>query len=142
MIRFDASGVSILDPVTGEKVSIFNPAYDRLGQIKDKQDQAEKDNTKTAYDYTLTLKRLQSDIDAGLIAGTVAPIKPQRKVVSDAGEVTNVPFVPPLPDLVIPKFGEPLPTVIAIPVADKQANQQAILYNMVLAMFRKMFPEA
>jgi hypothetical protein len=56
--------------------------------------------------------------------------------VADTGEVTYTPFVPTLPDLVIPKTFPSGP--IAVPTVDKQG----IMYNMILAMFRKMFPEA
>jgi hypothetical protein len=42
-----------------------------------------------------------------------------------------------LPDLVIPKT-VPSSGQIAVPSVDKQG----LMYNMVLAMFRKMFPEA
>jgi hypothetical protein len=56
--------------------------------------------------------------------------------VSDTGEVSYTPFVPPLPDLVVPKTAAS--GAIAAPTLDKQA----VMYNMVLAMFRKMFPEA
>ena len=76
-------------------------------------------------------------VDAG--HAVPAPAKPLMMVVADTGETTFAPFEPPLKDLIPAAPSRPAPTgSIKVDTPDKQA----ILYNMVLAMFRKMFPDA
>lgn len=146
MIQFDKDGVTLfyLD-ADAKRIShnyMEGTAYDAMLIIRDEQIQAIRENLQTATNYTNVLKGLQESIDAGRLEGIIAPPKPLQKFVADTGEMTFVPFVPPLPDLVIPPAALPNPGKIVVPVVDKQANQQAIMYNMILAMFRKMFPEA
>lgn len=145
MIQYDRDGVTLFYiEADGKRISHYyteGKAYSDMLDVRSAQLEAVRENLLTAANYTNVVKGIQMSVDAGRLHDA-APPKPLQKVAADTGEVTYVPFVPPLLDLVIPKAGVPLPTVIAIPVADKQANQQAILYNMILAMFRKMFPEA
>jgi hypothetical protein len=140
MIQFDKDGVTLYYvDANGKKLSHYfmeGTAYGEMLNVRDAQLQAIQENTQTEANYKTTLGNLQLNLNASPSATVVAPPKPLQKVVSDTGEVSYTPFVPPLADLVVPKVAPSGP--IAVPTVDKQA----IMYNMILAMFRKLFPEA
>lgn len=134
MIQFDKDGVTLFYiDATGKRIShnfMEGQAYCDMLTVLDAQQQAARDNAQTVATYERTL----TDMEAANHYDPIPP-KPLEKLVSDTGEVTFAPFVPPLRDLVIPKSA-PSSGLIAAVVPDKQA----IMYNMILAMFRKMFP--
>ena len=57
-------------------------------------------------------------------------------MVSDTGEATFVAFSPALPDVVMPKVSAPSSGSIKVETVDTQA----IMYAMITAIYRKMFP--
>jgi hypothetical protein len=146
MIQFDKDGVTLYYvDADGKKISHYfmeGAAYGEMLSVRDAQLQVVRENALAQANYNTTLTNLQLNVNASGIA-LPAPAKPLQKVVSDTGVVSYTPFVPPLADLVIPPPAAPgsvhglVNTGAAVP-----PDTQAILYNMVLAMFRKMFPEA
>jgi hypothetical protein len=141
MIQFDKDGVTLFYiDANGKKVShnfLEGTAYNDMVVVRDAQIQAIRENTQTQTNYETALANAQQNVDAGRTVD--APVKPLQKVVDDTGEVTFVPFDPPLKDLVVvPVKSAPSSGLIAQPTVDKQA----IMYNMILAMFRKTFPDA
>jgi hypothetical protein len=141
MIQFDKDGVTLFYiDANGKKFShnyLEGTAYDEMLNVRGAQMQAMRENTQTAANYTTVLEGLQGNVNTGRgDQMPPAPAKPLQKVVSDTGEVSYTPFVPPLPDLVIPK------TIPSGPIAVPALDKQSIMYNMILAMFRKLFPEA
>jgi len=139
MIQFDTNGVTLFYiDADGNKVwhnFMDGAPYNDMLTIKCEQQQAATDNLQAASNYTTVIANLQISVDAGRTVAP-APPKPLRKVVSDTGDVTYTAFVPALPDLVITKPGT------AVPAPAAPVDQQAVMYNMILAMFRKMFPSA
>lgn len=141
MIQYDKDFVTLyyID-ANGKKVSAYFAdivAYPKMDEIMGAQQQAMRENAKAVDDYRNALAKTQASVDIGRAdQAPPAPVKPLQKVVADTGEITYVPFVPPLPDLVIPK------TVPSGPIAVPTMDKQGLMYNMILAMFRKMFPEA
>ena len=141
MIQYDKDGVTLFYvDTTGKKFSHYfmeGAAYNDMVNVRDAQLQAIRENTQTVANYETALANAQLSVDAGHTVPV--PAKPLMKVVSDTGETTFAPFEPPLKDLVPAAPTRPAPTgSIKVETQDKQA----ILYNMVLAMFRKMFPDA
>lgn len=141
MIQYDKDGVTLFYvDASGRKISHYfmeGEPYNALVMIRDAQLQAIRENTQTAANYDTALATVQVNVDAG--HAMAAPVKPLQKVVSDTGETTFVPFDPPLKDLVPSNAGKPAPSgSIKVETPDKQA----IMFNMIQAMFRKMFPDA
>ena len=144
MIQFDTDGVTLFYiAADNSRVShnfMDGQVYDDMLTILGAQKQAAKDNTKAVSDYTTSLATAQTNIGR---PGFVMPVKPLQKVVADAdGAVTMVPFSPALPDLVLPTVDPSSMSGIANPTVAAPPNKQDVMYNMILAMFRKMFPEA
>ena len=140
MIQFDKDGVTLFYiDANGQRVAhnyMEGTAYDDMLTIMGAQKQAAIENTQAVSNYNTALVNAQTSVDAGRTA--TAPPKPLQKVVADAdGAVTYIPFVPPLADLVTPPIATP-----SGPIAAPTLDKQAILYNMVLALFRKAFPDA
>ena len=140
MIQFDKDGVTLFYiDASGTKIShnfMEGTAYDDMLTIMGAQKQAAIENTQAVSNYNTALVNAQTSVAAGRTA--TAPPKPLQKVVADAdGAVTYIPFVPPLADLVTPPIATP-----SGPIAAPTLDKQAILYNMVLALFRKAFPDA
>jgi hypothetical protein len=145
-IQYDKDGVTLFYiDANGQRVAAGytdTERYSGLLLIMGEQKQAGLDNAQAVTKYNAALGAIQSEIDTGR-AGlnpdipTQPPPKPLQKIVSDTGVVSYVPFVPPLADLVIPKT-TPSTGLIAAVVPDKQA----IMFNMISAMFRKEFPDA
>ena len=141
MIQYDKDGVTLfyLD-ATGKKIShnfLEGTAYDDMLNVRGAQLQALRENTQAVANYNTVLANVQVSVDASR-PHDAAPAKPLQKVVSDTGEVSYTPFEPALADLVTPVPNAPSSGKIAVVVPDKNA----IMYNMILAMFRKMFPDA
>jgi hypothetical protein len=139
MIQFDKDGVTLFYiDANGNKIShnyMEGAAYNDMLTVRTAQLQAARDNTQAVANYNTALGTVQASVDAGR-PHDAAPTKPLQKVVSDTGDVSFAPFDPPLPDLVIPK------TVASGPIAAPTVDKQAIQFNMIQAMFRKMFPDA
>jgi len=139
VIQFEQNGVTLFYfDANGNKIShtyTEGTAYSDMVNIRSDQLQAVAQNALAVTNYNNTLANVQTNVDAGR-PHDAAPAKPLQKNVSDTGDVTYTPFVPPLADLVIPV------TVPSGSIAAPTLDKQAILYNMVLAIFRKMFPDA
>ena len=134
MITYDKDGVTLIDG-SGNRVSPFSgKPYSDLLAILDLQIAAKSENSHQVDLYTQALHNAQTSIDAGRAAD--APVKPLQKVVSDTGDTTYVAFSPVLPDLVVPPKGPMDAPHIAVPSVDTQA----IMYAMITAIYRKMFP--
>jgi hypothetical protein len=156
MIQYDKDGVTLFYIDTnGKRVSHYfmeGTPYSDMLDIRSAQLSAMAENTAAVNDYNQKLANVQLNVDAGRGAGLAAPTKPLQKIVSDTGVVSSAPFDPPLADLIVPvtvpsTVNAPGPVVNrSIPptsAATDTANKQtAIMYNMILAMFRKMFPDA
>ena|ERR1035437_2242069 len=141
MIQFDKNGTSLIGP--NGSVSLFNSdAFGKLMAIRDAQLQTILENTQNQGDYNTKLANAQANVKA---SGTfiAAPIKPLMKIISDTGVVSYEPFVPALADLV-----EPAPATdnavhgLANSGAVLPPDPQAQMFNMISAMFRKMFPDS
>jgi hypothetical protein len=149
MIQYDKDGVTLFYiDATGKKIShnfLEGTAYDDMLNVRGAQLQALRENTQAVANYNTVLGNAQMNIGR---PGFVAPTKPLQKLVSDTGDVSFGPFDPPLPDLVIPVISATAPIaaggLMGQMVRDGAAkpDTQAIMYNMILAMFRKMFPDA
>ena len=141
MIQYDKDGVTLFYiDATGKKIShnfLEGTAYDDMLNVLGAQLQALRENTQAVANYNTALANVQVSVDASR-PHDAAPAKPLQKVVSDTGEVSYTPFEPALADLVTPVPNAPSSGKIAVVVPDKNA----IMYNMILAMFRKMFPDA
>ena len=141
MIQYDKDGVTLFYvDAAGKRTAHYfmeGAPYNDMVNIRDAQLQAIRENTQTVANYETALANAQISVDAG--HAVPAPAKPLMKVVSDTGETSYAPFDPPLKDLVPAVPTRPAPSgSIKVDTPDKQA----IMYNMILAMFRKMFPEA
>ena len=147
MIQFDTDGVTLFYiDATGNKISqnfMSGQPYTDWLNIRDEQLAAARSNTQAAANYATALANAQISVNAGKGGAELAPAKPTMQVVSDTGVVTFEPFEPPLADLVMPT---PVPqTSMVDQIAAARAatpDKQAIMYNMILAMFRKEFPGA
>jgi hypothetical protein len=65
-----------------------------------------------------------------------APPKPLQHLVSDTGVSTYTPFDPPLGDLIPLNVTAPNTGLIAQPTEDTQS----VMFAMLTAIYRKMFP--
>jgi hypothetical protein len=147
MIQFDSDGVTLFYiDATGKRVAhgfMEGEVYDDMLNVRTAQLQAIVENTQAAANYNTALGNAQISVNSGHALD--APAKPLQKVVGNTGEVSYVPFVPPLADLVIPP---PPPatndnlTNAILAARAATPDKQAIMYNMILAMFRKEFPGA
>lgn len=136
MISYASDGVTLID-ANGKRVSPFQGVdYNALVVIRDAQIAAQNENNHAVDVYTTGLKNAQASIDAGRPAD--APPKPPQHVVSDTGVSTYAPFSPALPDLVPAVINAPNSGSIKVETQDTQA----IMFAMVTAIYRKMFPGA
>ena len=146
MIQFDTDGVTLFYiDAAGKRIEhnfMQGEFYDAMLTIRGAQLQAAHENTQAAANYNTALANAQGGIDSGHAVD--APSKPLQKVVSNTGEVSYAPFVPPLADLVMPPAAPPPVSMTDQILAARAAtpDKQAIMYNMILAMFRKEFPGA
>jgi len=141
MIQYDRDGVTLFYvDADGKKFShnfMEGAAYNDMVTVRDAQLQAIRENTQTVANYETALANAQISVDAGRAVPTLP--KPLMKVVSDTGETTFAPFEPPLKELIPNAPARPAPAgSLKVETPDKQA----ILFNMILAIFRKIFPEA
>ncbi len=139
MIQFDKDGVTLVGyDANGNRFAhnyLEGTLYDDMLNTRNAQLAAARENTQAAANYNTVLGTIQASVGAGRPHDS-APTKPLQKVVSDTGDVSYVPFVPPLADLVVPV------TTGSGSIVTPAVDKQAIMYNMILAMFRKEFPEA
>lgn len=145
MVQYDRDGVTLFFiDADGRKHShnfMEGAAYNDMVNIRDAQIQAIRENTQTIANYETTLANIQISVDAG--HAMAAPTKPLMKVVSDTGETTYAPFDPPLRDLRPTAPSSPAPSAPNLQTgAAKDAQRADVMYNMLLALFRKAFPEA
>lgn len=142
-IQLDKDGVTLFYvDASGARVSRYfmeGAPYDEMVKVRDAQLQAVRENTQAVANYQTTLANAQISVDSGRTAS--APPKPLQKVVSNTGEVTYVPFDPPLKDLV-PYTAKAAPSSGSIVSKDAPPDRQAVMYNMILLIFKKLFPEA
>jgi hypothetical protein len=134
MIQYDKDGATLLDGA-GNRVTVFDSGYSGLLGIMDAQISVITENTQAAANYTQAVANAQVSINAGRPYPAL-PDKPRQKVVSDTGAVSYVVFAPPLPDVVPQVVTAPSSGSIKADVPD----QQAIMYAMLTAIYRKMFP--
>jgi len=138
MIQFDKDGVTLVGyDANGNRFAhnyLEGAAYDDMLSVRKAQIAAVSENLQTAASYKNLLD--QYTINYGRPNCPPAPVKPQQKVIDDCGGVTFVPFVPALPDFVPPNIEPPKPIKADVP------DKQAIMYNMILALFHKAFPDA
>jgi hypothetical protein len=140
MIQYDTNGVTLyyID-ANGVKISASptdGVKYTNMDTIMQAQIAAASANTQAVANYNNLLQAAQTSADAGRPA--TAPPKPLETVVSDTGVTTYVPFNPPLADLVPLDVTAPSSGTIAEPTVDTQA----IMYAMITAIYRKMFPSS
>jgi hypothetical protein len=147
MINFDTDGVTLFYiDASGNKVTasfMAGQPYTDFLNIRDEQLAAARSNTQATTNYNTALANAQISVNAGKGGAELAPPKPTMQVVSDTGVVTFEPFNPPLADLVMPTAAATTSMIDQIAAARAATpDKQAIMYNMILAMFRKEFPGA
>jgi hypothetical protein len=136
MIQYDTDGVTLFYiDASGNKVS-HNPfdgdAYYQMVVIEQAQKQAASDNNAEAADYHNKLANAQIAIN-NFQTGVVVPPKPLMKLVDDLGNVTMVPFVPPLPDPTFP-VASGSTSIKSAPAPDRTD----VLINIVMVMNGKL----
>ena len=136
MITYINNGPNLRDSKGNVTSPTQGAAYSNMLDVMDKQFAASLTNTQAVNNYDNLLSGVNTSILAGRPA--VAPPKPLQVIVDDNGNTTFVPFDPPLADPV------PTPvitgsTVSGPPIAPT-VDIQAIMYSMILAIYRKMFP--
>ena len=138
MIQYDKDGATLfyIDAQgTKNAAGVFDgKKYSDMLAIMDAQVAAAKENAHAVDLYTTSLANAQTSANAGRPAD--APPKPLQHLVSDTGASTYVPFSPALPDLVSPTVTAPNAGIITVPTVDTQA----VMYAMITAIYRKMFP--
>ena len=138
MIQYDKDGATLFYiDAKGTKISagVFDgKKYNDMDGIMLQQIAAVGENSHAVEAYNSNLQAAQTSVNAGRPAD--APPKPLQHLVSDTGESTYAPFAPPLADLVPLKVTAPSSGTIAVPTVDTQA----IMYAMITAIYRKMFP--
>jgi hypothetical protein len=138
MIQYDKDGATLFYiDAKGTKITagVFDgKKYNDMDAIMLQQIAAVTENNQAVENYNLSLQSAQTSVSAGRDAD--APPKPLQHVVGDTGESTYAPFLPPLADLVPLKVSAPSSGTIAVPTVDTQA----IMYAMITAIYRKMFP--
>ena len=136
MIRYGTDGATLKDDAGNTASPLDGKKYSEMLAIMDQQSAAASENAHAADNYAQQLANAQTSINAGRTAA--APPKPLQHVVSDSGASTYVPFVPPLADLIPPAPAQGSTTGGVI--AQTGVDTQAIMYAMVTAIYRKMFP--
>ena len=135
-VRYDSNGRDLIDDL-GNRATVYDTErYSAMATVLDLQNSAVRENLQAATNYKTALANVQIIVDAGK-PHDVTPAKPLKKVVSDTGDITFVPFVPALSDLV-PLAAGSGSGLIAVPSVDKQA----IMFNMIQALFWRAFPDA
>jgi hypothetical protein len=124
---------------TSAKVRIFDSNYDDVFEVFSKQQNALRGNAAKVVQYNLLLDGAQAQINKGV--NVPAPTKPLMELVDDQGKDTQVPFVPPLADLIpstIPVFPS---GGIAATGPTAPPDYLKLIYNMVDALYKDKFPQ-
>ena len=141
-IQYASDGATLIDGA-GNRVSVFDARYGDLLAIRSAQAGAVIENKTTADRYTYLVGAAQSNINGGF-PYTALPDKPRQKVIDDTGAASYVPFVPPLPDVVIPAPAAPPVAggLMGAMVAGGAGvpDKNAIMYAMISALYNKAFP--
>jgi hypothetical protein len=141
MIQFDKDGVTLVGyDANGNRFAhnyLEGSLYDDMLTVRKAQIAAASENVQNAANYTNVITQINQNEAAGR-PHDAPPVKPQQKVIDDLGHVSFVPFAPPLPDFVPLVVTGGDTGKIKVDVPDKQA----IMYNMILALFHKAFPDA
>jgi hypothetical protein len=141
MIQFDKDGVTLVGyDANGNRFEhnyLEGSLYDDMLNVRKAQIAATSENVQNAANYTNVITQINQN-EADGRPHDAPPLKPQQKVIDDLGHISFVPFVPPLPDFVPLVPNEQGNGKIKVDVPDKQA----IMYNMILALFHKAFPDA
>ena len=119
--------------------SIFDGAvYSDLLVTMDLQKSVARDNQTAFNNYAQTVANAQQAINAGQTYPPLPP-PPKQENISDTDVVTFTTFAN-LPTLTQPtvRVAPSLGTFPAAPTVDKQA----IMYNMIVAIYNKLFPPA
>ena len=139
MIQFDKDGVTLIGyDADGNRFAhnyLEGALYDDMLTVRKAQIAAASENVQNAANYTNVINQINLNEAAGR-PHDAPPTKPQQKVIDDLGHVSFAPFVPPLPDFV------PLKVTPSGPIKVDVPDKQAIMYNMILALFHKAFPDA
>jgi PAB1-binding protein PBP1 len=135
MIQYEKDGVTLVDGAGNASTPMDGAKYSAMLSVRDAQIAAANANTQAVASYNTALANAQISVNAARPA--TAPPKPLQTVVDDSGVTTYVPFSPPLADLV--PLAITAPSTGTIPVA-VTVDTQAIMYAMITAIYRKMFP--
>lgn len=140
---YESNGYTIdtVDDATGKVVSKTNPqdpGYWPLLVVMDKKKQAGYVNSQNQAKYLADVNSYNTALQTGKPLPPI-PTKPMMQVVDDSGNVTNVAFVPALPDVM---------TVTPIPVSPSGALQPIvgpsqdqkldILINLITQLLNKL----
>jgi hypothetical protein len=126
---------------TAARVGIFDANYSAVFAIYDKQNAAKVSNALKLQLYNQNLAGAQAQVAKGV--NVPAPTKPTMEAVDDQGNDTQVPFVPPLADLipstvvVTPGSGSIAATGPGVPL-----DYLHLCYQMLLALYHEKFPDA
>jgi hypothetical protein len=141
MIQFDKDGVTLVGyDANGNRFAhnyLEGSLYDDMLTVRKAQIAAAGENANTAASYKNLLD--QYAINFGRPGCPALPVKPSQKVIDDLGNVSFVPFVPALPDFVPPHVDPPKP--IKTDAADRDKRDD-VMYNMIVAIFQKLYPDA
>ena len=124
---------------TQMRIDIFNPHFGDIDAIYDKQTAAVASNALKLQLYNLNLASSQAQVAKGV--SVPAPTKPTMEVVDDQGNDTQVPFVPPLADLVLPTIAVTPSGGIAA-TTNLPPDYVKLTYQMVMALYHDKFPDA
>jgi hypothetical protein len=141
MIQFDKDGVTLVGyDANGNRFAhnyLEGSLYDDMLTVRKAQIAAASENVQNAANYTNIITQINQN-EADGRPHDAPPVKAQQKVIDDLGHVSFVPFAPPLADFVPLVANAQGNGKIKVDVPDKQA----IMYNMILALFHKAFPDA
>ena len=139
MIQYEPDGVTLKDSEGNTSNPMQGAPYSAMLSVMDAQIAAASANTQAVANYNTALANAQTNVNAGRGDTVTEPPKPLETVVSDTGVTTYVPFNPPLADLI------PAPTAsgsVGGAIAAVVPDTQAIMYAMLTAIYRKLFPGA
>ncbi len=138
MITFDKDGVTLIGyDANGTQFKhnfLEGALYDAMLNTRDAQLAAAIANSQNASNYTTVITGINLSEQAGR-PHDPPPAPPQEKNIDDLGNVSFAAFVPALTPYTPLVVTAPSGSIVTV-VPDKQA----IMYNMILAMFRKEFP--
>ena len=135
MISYESDGATLVDSAGNKSTPMDGAKYSGMLSTRDLQLSAASANTQAVANYNNALAGAQTSVNAGRPA--TAPPKPLQTIVSDAGVTSYAAFSPPLADLVPLEITAP--SMGTTPVA-VTVDTQAIMFAMIQAIYRKMFP--